>query len=134
MLNKVLFIDDDAVTLMLNRMLIEKTSFAREMLTAENGKVALDYYKDLLESPEEADSYPRLMFLDLNMPIMDGWEFLEEFTKPAFRQHFEETKIIVLSSSIDPADRERSQRYPMVVDFIRKPVTAEILEQLSAIE
>jgi CheY-like chemotaxis protein len=128
MLNKVFFIDDDSVALMLNRKLIEKTSFANEMITALNGKIALDYYQDLLNQPEVPEDYPNLVFLDLNMPIMDGWEFLEEFSKPAFKR-FENTRIVVLSSSIDPADLHRSQQYSMVVDFVQKPVTVEVLER-----
>lgn len=128
MLNKVLFIDDDNVALMLNGKLVEKANFAKETLTALNGKLALDYYSDLLESQGDTD-YPQLVFLDLNMPIMDGWDFLKEFSN-TFYPHFSGTKIIVLSSSINPEDLQKSKTFPMVIDFIPKPVSIEILNRL----
>jgi CheY-like chemotaxis protein len=128
MLNKVLFIDDDNVALMLNRILVDKTQFARETFTAVNGEDALLFYDKLSESDNSA--YPELVFLDLNMPIMDGWEFLEEFEKNYFEK-FDKTKIIVLSSSINPEDLERSKQYSMVMDFISKPVSVETLGELS---
>lgn len=61
---------------------------------------------------------------------MDGWDFLEEFSKPKFNS-FNQTKVVVLSSSVDPQDIERASKYAMVVDFIAKPVTMEILERYS---
>ena len=129
MLNKVLFIDDDSVALMINRKLVEKSLFAKETMTALNGKRALDYYLALLQCANEEISYPRLVFLDLNMPVMDGWDFLEEFSKSVF-PHFNQTKIVVLSSSINPEDLERSRKYSMVIEFIPKPVTFELLKRL----
>lgn len=130
MLNKVFFIDDDSVALMINRKLAEKSLFAKEVVVALNGEIALNYYKELLENSTDENTHPDIIFLDLNMPIMDGWEFLEEFSKPVF-DRFKNTKIIVLSSSINPQDLARVKQYPMVMDFVCKPVTIEILEELS---
>ena len=129
MLNKVLFIDDDSVALMLNRKLVEKALFAKETVTALNGKLAMDYYLTLLEQPQQENCCPQIVFLDLNMPVMDGWDFMEEFSRSIF-PHFNQTKMVVLSSSINPADLERTRKYPMVIEFIAKPVTIEILQRL----
>jgi CheY-like chemotaxis protein len=129
MLDKILFVDDDHIALVLNRKLVEKTNFAKEIVTASNGETALEYYSQLLNSNIEPSQYPQYIFLDLNMPVMDGWEFLDRFAEPAF-DAFRNTKILVLSSSINPQDVERSRKYSMVVDFISKPITAELLSKL----
>ncbi|MFD2161984.1 response regulator [Paradesertivirga mongoliensis] len=128
MLNKVLFIDDDSVALMLYRKLVEKSDFARETLTALNGRAALEYFSALMEDNTSQD-YPKLIFLDLNMPVLDGWDFLKEFSSPLYSP-FKSAKIIILSSSINPEDLERSREFEMVIDFISKPVTIEVLEGL----
>lgn len=64
------------------------------------------------------------------MPVMDGWEFLDHFSKEEYTTAFKNTKIIVLSSTIDPNDIEKSKTYPMVLDFLSKPITKEIVENL----
>lgn len=128
MLSKVLFIDDDSVALMLYRKLVEKSDFARETLTALNGRAALEYFSALMEDNTSQD-YPELIFLDLNMPVLDGWDFLKEFSS-ALYSPFKSTKIIILSSSINPEDLERSREFEMVIDFISKPVTIAVLEGL----
>jgi CheY-like chemotaxis protein len=130
MLNKIFLVDDDSVAIMINKKLIEKVLPGIETVSALNGSDAIGCYESWLESQETTPAHPNLILLDLNMPIMDGWDFLEEFSKPKFKS-FSQTKVVVLSSSIDPLDIERSKQYSMVVDFIAKPVTMEILERYS---
>lgn len=127
MLNKILCVDDDPITLMLYKMVIAKASFTEEIITAKNGQEALDYYDNLKANNDSA--FPELIFLDLNMPVMGGWEFLDNFTKSNYDQ-FNKTKVIVLSSTIDPNDIEKVKKYPIVIDFMSKPVTKEMLEKL----
>ena len=88
---------------------------------AGNGQEALDAIR-----AGKAD----VMFLDLNMPVMGGWEFLDELTENNYMTHFPNLKVIVLSSTIDPKDIEKSKSYPMVLDFLSKPITREMLEEL----
>lgn len=111
---------------MLYKMVIAKATLAETVIVAKNGQEALEYY----ENSENENSYPELIFLDLNMPIMGGWEFLDNFTEKRFYPINENTKIIVLSSTIDPRDIEKVKNYPMILDFISKPVTKEMLEKL----
>ena len=73
---------------------------------------------------------PELVLLDLNMPIMNGWELLDKYLELEFNLIFTKTKFIVLSSTIDPSDIEKSKSYPMVIDFISKPITKDILAEL----
>ncbi|WP_310380155.1 response regulator [Flavobacterium sp.] len=131
MLELVLCIDDDPITLMLCKMVITKSSFSKEIATARNGEEAINYFDNLLVDFETNASIkqPQLLFLDLNMPVMNGWEFLDSFSNSKYSD-FNKTKVIILSSTIDPADLEKSQKYPMVIDFLSKPITKEMLEYI----
>lgn len=135
MYDLILCVDDDPITLMLCKMVILKSSFSKEIITAQNGEEAVDYFNNLklnnLDVPIK--NYPKLVFLDLNMPIMDGWDFLDHFSTEEYTTYFKDTKVIVLSSTIDPEDINKSKTYPMVIDFISKPITKEVLENLKAL-
>lgn len=128
MIKKILCVDDDPITLMLYKMVIAKASLSETVIAAKNGQEALEYY-DNLKSEQEED-FPELIFLDLNMPVMGGWEFLDNFIEPTYSPFNKKTKIIVLSSTIDPQDIEKVKNYPIIIDFISKPVTKEMLEKL----
>ena len=135
MLDLILCVDDDPITLMLCKMVIAKSSFATEIATATNGEEAINYFDELKLNNlgAEISHYPKLILLDLNMPVMGGWEFLDVFSTDAYTPFFEDTKVIVLSSTIDPTDIAKSKTYPMVMDFMSKPITKEMLEDLKRI-
>jgi CheY-like chemotaxis protein len=132
MLDLILCVDDDPITLMLCKMVLKKSDFAKEIVTAQNGEDALNYFDELKLNNlgVEIKNYPTLIFLDLNMPVMGGWEFLDRFSKNDYYPIFSKSKIIVLSSTIDPQDIEKSKTYPMVADFLSKPITKDMLEYL----
>ena len=127
MVTKILCVDDDPITLMLYKMVIRKAEFAQEIATARNGEEALAFFSNGNVAAQNQD-YPRLIFLDLNMPVMGGWEFLDHFNEKHLL--FIDTKVIVLSSTIDPTDIEKSKTYPMVIDFQSKPISKEMLANL----
>jgi len=129
MLQKLLCVDDDPITLMLYKMVISKAQFARDVDTAQNGEEAIAYFDGLIRSGAE---YPKLIFLDLNMPVMGGWEFLDLFSTPRYAA-FSSVKVIVLSSTIDPQDIEKSKSYKQVIDFRSKPISKEMLAELDGI-
>lgn len=126
MLDKILCVDDDPITLMLCKMVIIKASFSKETVTAKNGQEALKYFESIKTN---ISTKPQLIFLDLNMPVMDGWEFLNAFNTSEFSD-FHDSKVIILSSTIDPEDLVKSKKYPMVIDFLSKPISKEMLEYL----
>src|SRR3970040_1360238 len=134
MLDSILFIDDDPITLMLCKMVIKKASFSNEIATSKNGEEALQYFNALkqIDSNGEFKKQPQLIFLDLNMPVMGGWEFLESFSTSDYAD-YNKTKVIILSSTIDPEDLEKSKKYPMVIDFLSKPISKEMLEYVKGI-
>ncbi|GAA4109064.1 response regulator [Aquimarina addita] len=121
-------IDDDSVYVRLIKRIIKAKHLCKNVLVFENGKEALVYFETILQNIEE-QRIPEIIFLDLNMPMMDGWEFMEEFTK--IKNQF--NKIITLyivSSSINPADINKAKSLNGVTDYLIKPVTIKDLESI----
>lgn len=135
MLNTILFIDDDPITLMLCKMVISKASFSNEVITAKNGEEALQFFDKLLSqdsTKNEENKIPQLIFLDLNMPIMGGWEFLDSFSTDKYSK-YNAIKVIILSSTVDPEDMKKSKKYAMILDFLSKPISKDMLEYVKTI-
>lgn len=128
---KIICIDDDPIALLLSKLVISKSKFNAETTTFANGIAALNHLEVLnknngLKSKKET----LLILLDLNMPLLDGWEFLEELSSKNFENIA--VKVILLTSSIDPADIQKSTSYKMVIDFHPKPLTTEMLNRIVA--
>ena len=127
MLQKIICVDDDLIALLLSRLIITKTNYTSEIITAINGQEALGYLsQEKVINENKGNKNNILILLDLNMPIMDGWDFLEEFGSQLAHQ-YTNIKIILLSSSVDPSDIQKSKTYPIVLDFLPKPLTKETL-------
>lgn len=133
MLNSILCIEDDAITLMLYKMVLTKASFTNEIITTTNGEEALNYINKLKEANSDGTikNVPQLIFLDLNMPVMGGWEFLEIFSSSEYAE-YNHIKVIILSSTVDPDDLEKSKKFSMVIDFLSKPISRELLEYIKS--
>ncbi|MFV8369260.1 response regulator [Flavobacterium sp. LB2R40] len=131
MLDQILCVDDDPITLMLCKKVIFKSSFCNEIITSQNGEEALNFFDSLkdLNNKNQQIKYPQLIFLDLNMPVMGGWEFLESFSSAEYSE-FNTIKVVILSSTIDPEDLEKSKKYPIVIDFLSKPISLSMLDYL----
>jgi CheY-like chemotaxis protein len=127
MLNLIMCVDDDPITLMLFKKVVQKAAFANEITNAINGQVAITLINTINSSEEE--KRPELIFLDLNMPVMGGWEFLDLFNASDYF-NANNTKVIILTSSIDPEDIKKSKSYPNVIEFLSKPITVEMLNYL----
>ena len=121
-----MLIDDDPITNMINTKII-KMNFSVEVNDYANAQLALDQIKDISEN--SPNKLPDVIFLDINMPIMDGWEFLVEFQKLPLNV-LENCKIFMLTSSIDVEDIEKAKTYRVVNDFVSKPLTLEKLRNL----
>lgn len=129
MFNNVMLVEDDDVTMMLCKINIRKTNFAQNLVCCENGLEAINYLKLESEKLENERNIPDLILLDINMPVMNGWDFLEEFQKN-LSSYFSNTSIKILTSSIDPRDIEKSKSFPTVNEFISKPLNRDILISL----
>ena len=119
-------VDDDPIHVFGMQLLLKKIKFSKEVLVFRNDQEAIDA---LLESLGKGETLPSIIFLDLNMPIKDGWEFLDDFVRISHHNR-EKVTIYVVSSSIYPSDEEKAKKYQVVSNYIIKPVNEHELTQL----
>ena len=121
----VAVVDDDSVYQFTASRTLKATQLAHQILQFQNGKEALSFLRDA----DGARAVPDIIFLDINMPITDGWGFLEEFNQLKARLG-KNIKIYMVSSSIDPRDRNRARNYPDVADYMEKPISLTKFSEL----
>ena len=122
----VLLVEDDPITIMVCERIIKMTSFADKVTSCLNGKIGFDY----LISMKEKGTVPNIVFLDINMPVMNGWDFLTALDK--VQSDFKVfPAIYLLSSTVDPEDYSKAKTFSIVKDFISKPLSKEALEKIS---
>jgi CheY-like chemotaxis protein len=115
------FVDNDEVYLFLIKKMIEKKYNAGNVLEFFNGLEAIEFIK---ENIEDTHLLPDIIFLDINMPVMDGWEFIESF-KRIKNEIRKPVTIYMVSSSVDDADIDRAKNIKEISEFICKPMTIE---------
>jgi CheY-like chemotaxis protein len=130
----VCLIDDDKIYQFTAKKMLEATGMAKDIRSFYDGSEAIAFFSG--ENSKDPSNLPDVIFLDINMPIMNGWEFLEEYEK--IRNHFPKSMALyVVSSSVDDADIRRSRQYNSVTDYIVKPITRmryqELLEGIGSI-
>jgi CheY-like chemotaxis protein len=126
----VLCINDNEVTLWIQKQSLLKTSLFEQVHTFLNGLDGLIFCKNYLDSNFNLDeNYPRLIILDLHMPLMDGWQFLDHFTID-YWPYFKETKVLISSFPIDKSQVEKVKKYPFVINLINSSISAEYLIHL----
>tara|TARA_R110001583_G_scaffold29706_2_gene103681 strand:+ start:497 stop:904 length:408 start_codon:yes stop_codon:yes gene_type:complete len=132
-INSIYIVDDDPITVFGIRKMLDTSIEFNSSSTYVNGQLAIDAIKRTLISDERT---PEVIFLDINMPIMDGWQFLEEFIELPIK---EKIIINIVTSSIDPADIENWEFYRKkthhIIRFNNKPITkAKIIEITQPVE
>lgn len=122
----VMLVDDNDTDNFISKRIIEITKFANRVEVKNSGKSALDY---LSENQDNIDELPNLIFLDINMPIVDGFVFLYEFEK--FNDVIKDKcKVIILSSSDNKRDIDKIVNNNHVIKFVTKPLTETALEEV----
>lgn len=122
-LDTILLIDDDQATNFIHKFILEKEQCAKHIICKQSGQDALNY---LTSKVDNKYPQPDIIFLDINMPGMNGWEFIEEYKKIDYKQKGEKI-VVMLSTSSDPIDREKANAIDQINRFISKPLTADIV-------
>jgi CheY-like chemotaxis protein len=119
-IKSVLLVDDDPASNFISQLLLQKSGAVDQITIAGNGQEALDYIL------QQDNNYPDLILLDINMPQMDGFEFMEQFQQ---LPHASCSRVVVLSSSVSSKDLQTAASYK-IKDFINKPLTKEKLANI----
>ncbi|MEP5255587.1 MAG: response regulator [Winogradskyella arenosi] len=117
-------IDDDPIFIFGAKRMMELSDFCNSFMIFKNGQEAINNLKPIMNAGQNV---PDVILLDINMPIMDGWQFLDEFVK--IESHKKMT-IYIVSSSIDPVDLKRAERYDNITNYIIKPISLQTLKDI----
>jgi len=125
MLNRVFIIDDDPISILVTETMMRKNNFAENITSFECPAKALDFFR----STYDWNELPDYIFLDIQMPEINAWQFLEQYagihSSISQRKH-----IILLSAMFNKEDEDRAKTHPLVIELINKPVNDEILDRL----
>ncbi len=126
-LDRILLVDDDEMANFIHLRAIKKAEIDVVVDVARNALEALEVLKESNKGAASSSIQPNLIFLDINMPFMDGWEFLDEYKK-IFENRQEQIIILMLTTSLNPDDEKRSESRKEISMFLNKPLTTEKLE------
>lgn len=125
MMNKIiLLVDDDPIFNWVSTKLIEKHCIDLTITTLLDGKKALDFLKE-----NYTEEYFYYIFLDINMPLLNGWGFLDALKKMSSIKS-DNVSIHIVSSSTDKSDQQKAKSYPLVQGFINKPLSLENIKSI----
>lgn len=130
----VMLIDDNNIDNFINEKIIKTSGFAVNVYKHTSIASGLEFLKNM-ETIKRffSDIIPEVIFLDINLPILDGFQFLEEFER--FSSELKERiKIVILTSSINPSDVEKAKTYERVVNYHSKPLLAKDLKNILSLE
>lgn len=119
---KVLVVDDDEIIVFLHNMIMQDNGMASDSLSFQNGKEAFDYLNS-----ENNLNQTCLVLLDINMPVMNGWQLLDNIQSAPYAKNIH---VVMVTSSIDTEDREKASQYPQVIAYFEKPLNNKSLKQL----
>lgn len=118
----VMIVDDDDISNFIYRKVIESEDISEKVVDFQRARTALDFLMSNLDNVHEL---PDLVFLDINMPVIDGWGFLKEYKEKIYPKLPKNLVICMLSSSVYKEDIDRAKSYEIVNEYISKPLTGE---------
>jgi len=123
----ILLVDDDEINNFISIKLIKKALLTTEIMACLNGKFAIDQLVEIQR--KDPSKLPDYILLDINMPIMNGWEFLDEYKRLNI-DPLGKSKIFIISSSVFSNDINKARSYPLVHSFISKPLSVEKIKEM----
>ena len=128
--SSILLLDDNDLDNFINEKIMESNLFSKKNYICTSGKSAIEFLTNIIEMGDNIyENYPEIIFVDLNMPLMDGFQFIEYFKKN-LESKLHNPKIIILTSSIFPEDVSKALKIANNIIFLNKPLTKDILEKL----
>ena len=128
--SKVMLLDDNELDNFINTKIIESSHFAENIYVSTNGQSALEFLNNLsIVISNSHPIYPELIFVDLNMPMMDGFQFIEHFIENS-KAKGSMPKLVILTSSISEEDKIRAKKISQNIVFMHKPLTQTMLAEL----
>lgn len=124
----ICLIDDDQIYQFLCKKTFEKSAYVRSLMIFSNGKEAIDFF---MEHKSHTSDLPDVIFLDLDMPLMDGWQFLDEYI-PMKEDIVKEMVIYIATSSTHPVDLSKAKEISDVKGYLIKPITTESFNKIMA--
>jgi CheY-like chemotaxis protein len=123
-LNTIWVVDDNEADIMIAEQQIQSIDSRIQVISFQNARQALSQ----LRKPEAETARPDIIIVDLFMPVMDGWQFLQEYCQLPREVH-QAAKVYVISSSMVPQDKDRASKIYPIADFITKPLTQQVLQK-----
>lgn len=123
---RILLIDDDEINNFLSKELITLFHPSTEVFEIANAEDAINF---LRENADNIELLPDIILIDINMPLMDGWEFIEQFQQVK-NSSLEKIRIFIYTSSVNHTDVSKAMSYPAVVNIYSKPLTQQIFAEI----
>ncbi|MCE3225524.1 MAG: hypothetical protein K0S32_75 [Bacteroidetes bacterium] len=128
--NNVMLLDDNELDNFINEKILEANHFSKKIYVNTSAKSALEFLGNMLTMGETCTHvYPEVLFIDINMPIMDGFQFIENFKKN-FEQKVKQPKLVILTSSVYHEDKQRAGEISKDIVFLNKPLTQAMLDKI----
>jgi CheY-like chemotaxis protein len=126
----VMLLDDNELDNFINEKILEANHFAKKIYVNTSAKSALEFLQNMITMGETCENvYPEVLFIDINMPIMDGFQFIENFKKN-FEEKIKQPKLVILTSSVYHEDKQRAGEISKDIVFLNKPLTKAMLDKL----